>query len=106
MDQPLRLLTDARQIYQRVNDYTCTLIKQERVGGQLQPENVIAMKFRKQPFSVYMKWHGPRQFVGQEVCYVHGRNNSMMRVHASGILGVAGFVSIDPRDPKVMQHSR
>jgi hypothetical protein len=106
MDEPLRLMAEARQTFQKVQDYTCTMIKQERVNGQLQPENVIAVKFRNQPFSVYMRWSAPRESVGQEVCFVHGRNNNMMRVHASGILGVAGFVSIDPRDPKVMQNSR
>jgi len=106
LDQPLQYVAEARQTYQRIRDYTCTLIKQERVASQLQPENIIAVKFRNQPFSVYMKWSAPRESLGQEVCYVQGRNNNMMRVHASGFLGVAGFVSIDPRDPKVMQNSR
>ena len=106
MDQPLQYITEARQRFQGVRDYTCTLIKQERVAGQLQPENVIAVKFRNQPFSVYMKWAAPRESQGQEVCYVQGKNNNMMRVHASGILGVAGFVAIDPNDPKVMKNSR
>jgi Protein of unknown function (DUF1571) len=107
LDQPLQCVAEARQTYQRIRDYTCTLIKQERVGGQLQPENIIAVKFRNQPFSVYMKWSAPRDSLGQEVCYVQGRNNNMMRVHPSGILGgMAGFVNIDPRDPKVMQNSR
>jgi hypothetical protein len=106
LDQPLRLVAEARQTFQRIHDYTFTLIKQERVNGQLQPENVIAVKFRNQPFSVYMKWAAPKEFVGQEVCYVQGRNKDMMRVHPTGFLGIAGFVSIDPRDPKVMQNSR
>ena len=74
--------------------------------ADLQPENIIAVKFRNQPFSIYMKWSAPREFVGQEVCFVQGRNQGMMRVHASGLLGVAGFVAIDPHDPKVMQNSR
>jgi hypothetical protein len=106
LDQPLRLIAEARRTFQKVRDYMGTLIKQERVNGQLQPENVIGVKFRNQPFSVYMKWYSPKEFANQEVCYVQGRNKDMMRVKASGILGVAGFVSIDPRDPKVMQHSR
>jgi Protein of unknown function (DUF1571) len=106
MDQPLQHIAEARQRFQGIRDYTCTMIKQERVAGQLQPENVISMKFRKEPFSVYMKWATPRESQGQEVCYVQGKNNNMMRVHASGILGVAGFVAIDPNDPKVMKNSR
>jgi hypothetical protein len=106
LDEPLRLLAAAQQTYDRVQDYTCTLIKQERVKGQLGAENVIQLSFRKQPFSVYMKWAAPRQFAGQEVAYVQGRNNNMMRVHASGLLGAVGWVSIAPNDPRALEHSR
>jgi hypothetical protein len=58
-----------------------------------------------------MKWSAPRDFLGQEVSFVQGRNKDnrnkeMMRVHASGLLGAVGFVSIAPDDPKVMQNSR
>jgi hypothetical protein len=106
MDQPLRIVAEARQSFQKVRDYTGTLIKQERINGQLQAENLIGVKFRNQPFSVYMKWYGPKDVAGQEVCFVQGRYNNMMRVRPTGLLGAAGFVSIDPRDPKVTQHSR
>jgi hypothetical protein len=106
LDDALRLLNEGAKTYQNVRDYTCTLIKQERVKGVLQPENVIQMKFRNQPFSVYMKWFGPQKFSGQEVAYVHGRNNNMMRVRSTGILGKIGFVSIAPNDPRATEHSR
>ncbi len=107
LDQPLQLLGQASQIYQqRVQDYTCTLVKQERVKGQLQPEHVIDLKFRKQPFSVYMRWQTPRNMAGQQVCYVEGKNNGLMRVHSTGILGAVGWVSIHPQDPRVLEHSR
>jgi hypothetical protein len=106
-DMPLRLVNEAARTYQQVQDYTCTLIQQERIKGILQPENVMLMKFRVQPFSVYMRWMAPRQMVGQEVCFVKGRNNDMMRVHATGLLrGAIGFISIHPRDPRVLEHSR
>jgi hypothetical protein len=106
LDEPLKLMAEAMQNYQRVQDYTCTLVKQERINGKLQPEHLIEMKFRKQPFSVCMKWQLPRNMVGQQVCYVAGKNNGMMRVHSTGILGVVGFVSISPQDPRVLEHSR
>ncbi len=107
LDAPLRLLAEARQSYAQVRDYTCTLVSQERVRGKLLPENVIAFHFRAQPFSVYMRWLGPKESAGQEVCYVAGRNAGKMRVHAGkGLGGLVGFISLDPRDPKVMEHSR
>jgi hypothetical protein len=106
MDQPVRLLAEAKQSFQGVRDYTCLFIKRERLRGQLQADNLIEMKVRNQPFSVYLRWLGPKPFEGQEACYVAGRNNNMMRVHSTGLASVAGFVSVDLRDPRVMQNSR
>lgn len=103
---PLRLIHEAQQAYQNVHDYTCLLIKQERMNGHLPPVNVIDMKVRTQPFSVYLRWTQPRTEVGQEVCYVAGRNDGKMRVHAKGLLGTVGFVSLDPNDPRARQTSR
>lgn len=106
LDEPLRLIAAARQSYQGIRDYTCLLVKREHLRGQLQPENLIVMKVRTQPFSVYLRWHQPKQFAGQEVCYVEGRNRGMMRVHSSGLLGAVGFISLDPNDPRVRENSR
>lgn len=106
LEEPLRLLAEASRTYQAVQDYTCTMVKQERIKGQLQPEHIIQLKLRVKPFSVYMKWMGPKVCAGQEVCYVAGRNGGKMRVHSPGLLGAIGFVSIDPNDPRVLEHSR
>jgi hypothetical protein len=106
LDEPLRLIAEARQSYQAVRDYTCTLVKREYLSGQPAEDNVIAMKVRSQPFSVYLRWLEPKSAAGQEACYVAGRNNGMMRVHSPGLLGAVGFVSIDPRDPRALKASR
>jgi hypothetical protein len=105
MDQALQLVGQAQHAYQGVRDYSCLLVKQERVRGKLLPENLIELQFRVQPFSVSMRWLAPREFNGQQVCYVAGRNNDMMRVHASGLKGIAGFISVAVRDPRVFEHS-
>jgi hypothetical protein len=106
MDAPLRLLADARQAFQGVQDYSCLLIKRERVRGQMQADQVISMKVRNQPFSVALRWLQPRAMAGQESCYVAGRNNNLMRVHPVGLAGLAGWVSLDPHDPRVLENSR
>ena len=62
---------------------------------------------RNQPFSVYMRWLAPTKNKGQEVCYTHGRNNNKMRVRLPpGKGAVLGFNSVDPNDPRVLEHSR
>jgi hypothetical protein len=101
----LQLVQDAQQVLQKVQDYTCLLIKQERIRGKMLPEDFIELKLRQQPFSVYMRWVGPRDMAGQEVCFVAGRNNNKMRVHPTGLKGALGFITIDPRDPRVFEHS-
>jgi hypothetical protein len=106
LDEPLRLIGTARQTYQGVRDYTCLFVKREVIRGAMQPENLITMKVRTQPFSVYLRWHSPKQFQGQEACYVQGRNNNQMRVRSPGLLGAVGFVSLDPRDPRAAENSR
>src|SRR5262249_27962160 len=105
LDEPLRLTARAKQVFAGVRDYTCTLIKQERIEGQLTPVHVVSMMVRNEPFSVYLKWHQPKAQVGQEACYVTGRNGGKMRAKSPGLLGTGGFVSVDPDDPRARKTS-
>src|SRR5208283_4835688 len=106
MGQAIALLIDARLHFQNVQDYECRLLKRERVNGVLLPECVMTMKVRKQPFSVYLRCESPDSEQGQEVCFVDGRNQKMMRVHPAGLLGIVGFVLLDPRDPRAFEKNR
>jgi hypothetical protein len=106
LDEPLRLIAEARLAFQNVKDYTCILVSQERIHGEMRPENVIFMNARKEPFSIYLRWMAPKGLVNQEICYVVGRNHGMMRAHSAGLLGIVGFVNLDPRDPRVFDYSR
>jgi hypothetical protein len=105
-DEPLRLIAEARKAYQGVKDYRCTFIKRELLGGQLQAENVVVMQVRAKPFSVFLDWKAPRDLVGQQACYVAGQNDGMMRVQPTGAAGLLGFLSIDPKDARVLENSR
>jgi Protein of unknown function (DUF1571) len=106
MDEPLRLIAEARSSFEKVTDYTCRLVKKERINGELTPSNVIAMSVRNEPFSVDLRWLEPKSCVGQEACYVAGRYDGKMRVKSAGLLGAVGFVSIDPTDPRAQKTSR
>lgn len=107
LDQPLAWLIEAKRNYGAVKDYTCTLASEENVRGKLLEQNVIQLKVRTEPFSIFMRWIAPKQNQNQEVAFISGRNNNKMRVK-SNVLGnkIIGFVSIDPHDPRVMDHSR
>ena len=93
-------------MYLGIRDYSCVLIKRERINGELTPDNIITLKVRTQPFSVYMRWLEPKEQNGQEVCYVAGKNGNKMRVHARGGLSLVGWVTLDLKDPRATRSSR
>jgi hypothetical protein len=105
LEEPLALIARAQQAYAKVNDYTCTLIKRERIRGKLTPNHVIALKVRKSPFSVNLVWKEPRNLEGQEVCWVEGKNDGNMRVKPAGLLGAIGFVSLEQDDARAKKTS-
>ncbi len=106
LDEPLRLVGEAKKAFAEVRDYTCRLVKRERIDGRLQAQTIMVMHVRSAPFSVYFRWLEPQALVGQEACYVAGRNGGKMRVRPRGFLGAVGFVSLDPNDPRVRENSR
>src|SRR5262245_25755603 len=90
--EPLELIARAKAAYAKVTDYSCNLIKRERLEGELSPNHLIALKVRKEPFSVSMVWQEPKELEGQEVVYVEGKNEGKMRVKPGGLLGSLGFL--------------
>lgn len=106
MDQAIALLDESRQHFKKVRDYECRLIVRERVKGKLQPEKVMTMKCRNKPFSIYLRSESPGADKGQEVSYVEGQNQGKMRVHPAGAMGVLGFWSLDPNDPRASEKNR
>jgi hypothetical protein len=85
-----------------IQDYSCTLIKQERVDGDLGEPQYISMKVRHAPFSVYMRFLQP--YAGREVLYVDGQNKNEMFVLESGWKrSVLGKLSLNPESAIAMR---
>jgi outer membrane lipoprotein-sorting protein len=106
LDEPLRLIARAQAAYARVKDYSCTMIKRERLEGELTPNVVITLLVRKEPFSVSMVWQEPKEVEGQEVVYVTGKYDGKMRVKLGGLLGSIGFLSLPVDDPRTRRESK
>src|SRR4029079_19061697 len=79
-----------------LTDYTCTVVKQERIKGELQPQEFMDAKIRNRklqdgkiiaPLSVYMKFVQPDNVKGREVVWVEGKNNNKLRAHEGGAAG-------------------
>lgn len=103
---PIAFLETCIRRYDReVKGYTATLRKQERLGGELQRSEQIAVAFREDPFSVVMRWkEGARR--ASAVMYVKGENNDQLLVKPAGALAIAGIVRRDPSGPDAKRASR
>jgi len=87
--------------YAKVQDYTATFLKQERVEGKLRDQERISIKFMK-PFKVYMKW---LEVSVKEALYVQGAYSDKVQARCDGLLGLWTW-SFSPRDPRLMEGNR
>jgi hypothetical protein len=72
-EAPLDLVREAQRRYRdMVVDYTCHFEKQENLFGRMTAVQGANVKFRHQPFSVYMHWiENPDK--ARRVCFVAGK---------------------------------
>ncbi len=102
----LLLLQRGCQKLSAIPDYTATFVKRERIDGVLGENQVILLKVRREPFSVYMKWlkGGDKD---RELLYVAGQHNGKMLVRVGGFKGrVLPALKLDPNGSLAMKESR
>lgn len=103
---PVALLDLGLEHYQQtVQNYTCTFIKQERIKGELRPEQWIEVKYMEKPLSIAMKWvqNAP---IGDAILYVDGKFNNQMVVRPKGIWNkLIGPQLRDPEGPEAMENT-
>ncbi len=93
-------------IHHDIHDYTAKMVKRERINGTLNEPESMFIKVRQQPFSVYMRFIGPKRLDGQEVIYMAGKNDGKMIAHGVGLRKMLGAVSLDPNGAIAMQGQR
>ena len=101
----LLLLEKGYAQFSKFSDYTATFFKRERVDGILGDGQIVNIKVRHEPFSIYMKWVvGDR---GREVLYVDGENDGKLLVKKGGFAGrLLGALKLDPDGSLAMKESR
>ncbi len=98
-------LAESKDRFASVRDYTCTFIKRERIQGRLSGYEVMSMKARTSPQSVYFRFKQPK--AGREAIYVHGRNGGKAIVHDVGFNKfLAGTLHLDPKSRRAMDGNR
>ncbi|MEO6812017.1 MAG: DUF1571 domain-containing protein [Isosphaeraceae bacterium] len=100
-----RRISECRERFEQVQDYTCIFFKRERVRGTLTSQHVMRMKARTQPMSVYLKYVQPKP--GREGIFVAGKHRGRVLVHDVGIGKLlAGTLAVDPRSSFAMTDCR
>lgn len=100
----LDAVRSSRESLQGISGYSATLIRQEQIRKESKRQ-VVQMKFRREPFSVYLHFIDPHP--GREVIYVDGQNKNKLLVHEpSGIVSLAGTISLSPTGDQAMKESR
>lgn len=99
---PEKWLVEAEAAYERVESYTAIFHKQQRIAGELLKEENIFLKFRKKPYSLYMKWV-TEPYKGSELLYVVGWNKGRIKAHRGGFFS---FIvrNLDPNNPGLLEN--
>ncbi|HRZ86435.1 MAG TPA: DUF1571 domain-containing protein [bacterium] len=105
-----QVVRDAQAAYEKVSDYTATILRTERIGRIVRKEEEIFLKFRK-PGSVYMKWMtSPNPGLlnaGAEVIYPSTPSSGKMIAHLGGLINlITPTVTVLPTDRMAMENNR
>ena len=106
-EDAIRMVEATHAALQQVRDYSCTLVKRERINGRLTTSERMAIKLRHEPFSVYVNYLAPDRLRGQEGLYVHGHNDNLLLAHPNGLKGrLVGTFRLDPVGKWAMEGNR
>jgi len=100
---PENWISDMKEAYAKIDNYTAIFHKQERVNGKLNEEETIFIKFKK-PFKIYMRW-AQDPYKGREALYVEGWNGNRMMIYESRVMGGVR-VNLDPNGFIAMKSNR
>lgn len=99
----------------KVSDYACRIVKQERIDGRLKPMEFMDAKIRHKQIrggrqvqrpSIYLQFLKPEEMVGREVLWVEGTNGGKMVVRRGGTRFQYLTLDLDPAGDAALQYSR
>ncbi|SIO17972.1 Protein of unknown function [Singulisphaera sp. GP187] len=101
----LETLLDVGKRLDRIDGYTATFRKTERLRGVLGAEQTLAMKVRQRPFAVYFKFLNPQ--AGKEVVYAEGHHENKVIAHSTGVSRwLVPRLAVPPDHPLAMAETR
>lgn len=103
LDEAIEFARTRRERLKQLAGYTAVFSKTEFVNQRLISQT-MDLKFREQPFSVYVRGHSKRQ-PAREVIFVAGKNDDRLLFHESGLKALI-TVNLKPDDPRVLAENR
>lgn len=100
----LRVARQSQKALADVADYQAIFTKHEMVEGRLRDPEIMFVKVRHEPFSVYLKFLRPHE--GREVLYVKGQNEDNILAHEGGVASIVGTITIPVSSPRAMTDNR
>jgi hypothetical protein len=102
------------RIQNEIQDYTCVLVKRERVARTLRDYEYIVAKVRHErrvdgrlvPFSIYLKFLAPEDVKGREVLYVAGQNDGKLIARKGGLRFAYVTTEVDPTSDVALRDNR
>jgi len=92
----IRWAEQGRPAIAAIKDYTAIMSKQENIGGVVQEAQMMEVKVRHEPFSVYVKVRFPQRLNGQQSIYIKGQNDGKAFAHGVGFQRTFGTQRLDP----------
>ncbi len=105
---------EQRYLDQTLRDFTCRLVKRERIGGYLQDMHFIDMQVREgvyqdgrilRPLEIYLHFLGPKPVVDRKVLYIEAQNDGQMLVRNGGKHFDYVIVKLDPNGDTAREES-
>jgi len=97
----------AEQRFANIHSYIVRLKRREMIGNRVMPEDNLLCKFRKEPFSIYMKSLEGSPTTGRELIYVRGRFNNQLQIKAGRHDIMPGLrLEMDLHSPRATMNSR
>ena len=97
-----------------VRDFSCRLVKRERIDGFLQDYEYMDMQVREEvrdqqrlitPLSIFLEFQSPKKVAGRRVLFVEGRHEGKMLVRNGGKHFEYVVVEVDPLGETAMSES-
>jgi hypothetical protein len=100
----LALVEESRSALRQVKDYTALFTKTEQINGRLRRQ-VMEMKLREDPFSIYLLYESKKER-GRQAVYVHGEHDNALVVRDVGLRAALGTLHLGLKNPLVTCENR